>query len=676
MHDWYSHSYFTDDLPLRRAAEIEFHTLSELKVATGNGVQPFLSSVRPRNLPPNLPIPRSALQAALGSPATNDMTDSFRHFGLQNQNILSPSSDTRLNSAAATQPLQQAFQQAYVPDRNALAPNPFSPHSHINDQLPSPSASYIPSPGQGWGAIGPQSYATRFNTGFGSVGMPSPMGSAAISQQSQQSLYSPVVAGPNHREARDEMYAPTSGASAISPAPWSMPQPSQPSPYQQAFQHQQRHQQPALPHWQPPPQQAYQAPQSHEAPTYQEPIQAAQQDFPAESRKAGNDMDLETEVDDVRDAVEEELGSSNSEPTVETPIGTNTPPAEQPEPTPVSTAVPSVWGQKTTANGTPSDSITRKASLATPSSIQPPPPVAGPATRLPPAPASLPPKPVTARQTSTSEAAARAAGPSTPEKAATTPKAAPWAVAAEEKESRSVPSGPSLREIQEIEAKQAELRKQAMAMARAAAGSPASSPALDEPLQNMTFGLPAQGQKTSALAAQAANASPVLPVWGGGEAGPKKTMKQIQEEEEKRKAKVAAQARAVAVAAGATQGSKRGYADLAASTTVSRSYSLLPQTELITSQPPSASAGWTTVGTSGKPTPGAAPITPARAAVPALPPTSIPVKPVVASPSVSKVSKSNGNADDFAAPSVDFIRWSKQALSGLTVNGKLQLSPA
>ena len=301
-------------------------------------------------------------------------------------------------------------------------------------------------------------------------------------------------------------------------------------------------------------------------------MQAAQQELPAEVLIAQNEADLEPGAEDVWDAVEEEPGSSNSELNVETPVQTITPPAEHPEPTPVNTAVPSVWGQKTTANSTPSASTTRKASLVGPSSLQPPATVTAPATRLPPAPASLPPKPVTTRQTSTSETAVRAVGPLTPEKAASTSKAAPWAVASEEKESRSVPSGPSLREIQDIEAKQAELRKQALAIARAAAGSPATSPATDEPLQNMTFGLPAQGQKSSALALQATNSSPVIPVWGGGEAGPKKTMKQIQEEEEKRKAKVAAQARAVAVATGATQGPKRGYADLAATTTVSYSF--------------------------------------------------------------------------------------------------------
>ncbi|ORY24768.1 hypothetical protein BCR39DRAFT_471998, partial [Naematelia encephala] len=51
MHDWYSHSYFADDLPIRRASQTSYTTLGELKTATGNAVQPFLSVPRPRISP-------------------------------------------------------------------------------------------------------------------------------------------------------------------------------------------------------------------------------------------------------------------------------------------------------------------------------------------------------------------------------------------------------------------------------------------------------------------------------------------------------------------------------------------------------------------------------------------------------------------------------------------------
>jgi PERQ amino acid-rich with GYF domain-containing protein len=58
--------------------------------------------------------------------------------------------------------------------------------------------------------------------------------------------------------------------------------------------------------------------------------------------------------------------------------------------------------------------------------------------------------------------------------------------------------------------------------------------------------------------------TPPAPAWGNGDAGPKKTLKQIQEEEEKRKAKVAQQANQARAAVAPTAASKRGYADLAA----------------------------------------------------------------------------------------------------------------
>ncbi|ORY24767.1 hypothetical protein BCR39DRAFT_472033 [Naematelia encephala] len=168
----------------------------------------------------------------------------------------------------------------------------------------------------------------------------------------------------------------------------------------------------------------------------------------------------------------------------------------------------------------------------------------------------------------------------------------------------------------------------------------------------MTWGLPSQGSKTAAPAP--APSSPAAPAWGSGDAGPKRTLKQIQEEEEKRKVKLAAQQRASqstpqpGSVASAAVAAKRVYADLAANAT--------------SAQP---AAGWTTIGSSGKPS----------GTLPAKPTVSVasvvkPAASVIASPSVTqpaaatKNSKSNGS-DDFSAPSIEFLRWVKTALTGL-----------
>jgi PERQ amino acid-rich with GYF domain-containing protein len=73
-----------------------------------------------------------------------------------------------------------------------------------------------------------------------------------------------------------------------------------------------------------------------------------------------------------------------------------------------------------------------------------------------------------------------------------------------------------------------------------------STISLDDIPHNLSWGLPSSGT-------------------GSGEAAPKKTLKQIQEEEERRKANVRA---ANAVAVQQASAGKRGYADLAANTSV------------------------------------------------------------------------------------------------------------
>lgn len=162
-----------------------------------------------------------------------------------------------------------------------------------------------------------------------------------------------------------------------------------------------------------------------------------------------------------------------------------------------------------------------------------------------------------------------------------TPSVAPWANKEEEKV--KVTSGPTLREIQEAEAKAAESRKQeAKAKAAVAKASTTNTAADVESAQTVSRGLPSR--TGGAINVPTPTASPA-PVWGSSDAAPKKTLKQIQEEEQRR-TKAAAQAKASASPAAASQQGKRGYADLAATQavpTVSVCVACFPESGRLTS---------------------------------------------------------------------------------------------
>ena len=168
---------------------------------------------------------------------------------------------------------------------------------------------------------------------------------------------------------------------------------------------------------------------------------------------------------------------------------------------------------------------------------------------------------------------------------------APWA-----KEPAEAPKGPSLKEIQELEAKKAAQREAEEAAARRAAFE-------RELIAQATAPQPAPGLPTSST--WGSGQSPITPgsagasAWakplagkpsGSGSAGAGKTLAQIQKEEEARK-KVAAAAKAsttaAAVGVGATPplSSGKRYADLASKSAPSQ---------------PNLSGAWTTVGANGK----------------------------------------------------------------------------
>ncbi|KAL9095225.1 MAG: hypothetical protein Q9165_002481 [Trypethelium subeluteriae] len=168
---------------------------------------------------------------------------------------------------------------------------------------------------------------------------------------------------------------------------------------------------------------------------------------------------------------------------------------------------------------------------------------------------------------------------------------APWA-----KESTEAPKGPSLKEIQELEAKKAAQRDAEEAAVRRAAFekdlmaqhmAPQPAPGLP---QSSTWGS-GQSPVTPGSAAASAWAKPLAgkPTGSGG-AGPGKTLAQIQKEEEARK-KLAAAAKASSAAATGSGtapplSSGKRYADLASKTAAP--------------QPSVGGGAWTTVGANGK----------------------------------------------------------------------------
>ena len=198
---------------------------------------------------------------------------------------------------------------------------------------------------------------------------------------------------------------------------------------------------------------------------------------------------------------------------------------------------------------------------------------------------------------------------------------APWAQRAEES---TVLKGPSLKEIQEMEAKQAAALAEAIAEQARKEATVQQNTATLQPISTPQIGLPSTATWASANSPTTTPGSATPSAWGGVKplmksttipvpgAPPKKTLQQIQKEEEAKKAKSAQQVAVVpatnTLATLGTQnvspGGKR-YADLAGK------QSMIGGTGM------AAGGAWTTVGAGGKiKTPGTTPSTPAATTTP------------------------------------------------------------
>jgi PERQ amino acid-rich with GYF domain-containing protein len=174
----------------------------------------------------------------------------------------------------------------------------------------------------------------------------------------------------------------------------------------------------------------------------------------------------------------------------------------------------------------------------------------------------------------------------TPEVAVATPSIAPWA-----KEPTEAPKGPSLKEIQEAEAKKAAKAEELAAAARRTQLEQEIKILTSQPVAQAP-GLPTTS--TWGNAASPANHTTTPSAWttasaaktpvSSTAAASKKTLADIQREEESRKLKLAAAAAAVAQPPQGISGGKR-YADLASKAS---------------SAGPSSGGPWSTVGAGGK----------------------------------------------------------------------------
>lgn len=244
----------------------------------------------------------------------------------------------------------------------------------------------------------------------------------------------------------------------------------------------------------------------------------------------------------------------------------------------------------------------------------------------------------------------------------TTPSVAPWA-----KQESEASRGPSLKEIQEAEAKKAaKVEEAALAARRAAAEAElriqsavtGPAPGLPTSATWATSGSPAPAASGSPWAAKPVSLAKVAtPV---ASTSSKNTLADIQKEEELRKQRLAAAAAATAPA-GIPSGGKR-YADLASKPTAPG---------------PATGSAWSTVGSSGKakvPTGPASqqPTPPTRSISTTAAPVAKVTKPVTGRVASTVVTGTNG----VSTANQEFVKWAKAALQkggiNADINGKFR----
>ncbi|CAI7677976.1 unnamed protein product [Penicillium manginii] len=246
--------------------------------------------------------------------------------------------------------------------------------------------------------------------------------------------------------------------------------------------------------------------------------------------------------------------------------------------------------------------------------------------------------------------------------------AAPTSVAPWAKDNVEVPKGPSLKEIQEAEARTAAQREEHAAAARRAQFL-AEQERLSHAQAQVVPGLPSSANWASS--GSPATPTAASPAWNTkSQPAPitstaKKTLAQIQKEEEARKQRQAAinaaAAAQVATPSPPASATKR-YAELASKAPAAT-------TAAAASAAPVASGAWTTVGASGKAkTPLAAPLGPRSTSgtIPVAPASVSKPRPTIATRTVTGGSVSQGSSNRAME---EFTKWAKLSLGrGLNSN--------
>ncbi|ORY80770.1 hypothetical protein BCR35DRAFT_90973 [Leucosporidium creatinivorum] len=691
MHDWYRQTFFTPDLRVKRTSEREFETLENLIRRSGDAESPFLTA--PLQPVATLPPPSTAAagqqwpSASIDQFANNANGGSQRAFGAGGGSFYEP-------FGASTIDAQQQAQQQQQQQQFGFGAVPVQQSRQASSQGVDPWGAPLPAATPAWND---QPNAGLFNAGGGAYGQPQ------FAQPQQQPLDSPYQ---QHAQSPVDIFR------QLAQQQQQQQQQQQPQPQQQQ-QYFDPSQLGGANDWRTTPQlQHAQQPQPQQ--------QQQQQQWSSLLPSRLENLNLNVGSPAMSPIGPPATASAHQSPAIS--FASAQPQQQQQQP------IASPWGAVAPVEVAP----IAPAAPAEPEVKQEekvnnlPPSIAAPKEFTSIAQTSATDKVVKEAQAAKLEkekevAAAAAASkkeeaPSTPSKStkpgpspstavdsplvvpapapssSPAPKpssTAPWSAPVASSSPSSTPSGPSLREIQEAEAREADKRKAAARIQVAQANIQAAQriAAQEAAEQLPATAMWGAGAEITAKAVPAPWSKPAAKPVG-------KTLKEIQEEEERRK-KAMATASAQAAQAGPVQVQK-GYASSVASaaktvagapwttvavkpaavaTAAAPARPIIPGLNL-----PSATASRTLPS---KPTP--APIvraTPAPVAVPA----AVAAPPTVSSSSIirsvavngrpASAGRSNGqqyDAENPPPPSEEFMKWCKDALKGLTVPSEFLL---
>jgi PERQ amino acid-rich with GYF domain-containing protein len=658
MHDWYKAGFFSPELLVKKQEEPDYEPLAQLIRRIGNSREPFL--VPQIGIPHGPPTAQSGnAWAGSAGPATAPgaqppFANSFPSFGTtltaEQQNALERRKQEEQYLMARQKEHLAAQQQALARQVQigGILPNQLQHQASAHSLHSQPSygsitspGGYQPSPTQGPapGASVPGLIDNAFRSGPGAVPGLGPLGPGSDMMGNHRA---DDVSG-----LMDRLNLGRSGQPAFGTVPltFGQQQPESSTHTQQVV-----------------------AMLSDRARLQREQAEhdVMQRYAPNEQQNAQSFADRLQQFNDLR--LQTDLDLSKVAPPPEGIIGKPSAPmaqsqGEQSEPASPESSVPQYHVPESKTNlssfGQEPLSLTEQVQKAQSAKHSPQPQSAWNKVEpaifpFPPAPSQSPlPAPAAQRkpiiaESLTTESRSGAATP-----AADTPSTsiAPWA-----KEPAEASRGPSLREIQEAEAKKAAEREALAASARREAFEKELLAQTQPPF--VQPGLPSSSTWAS-------GASPVTPsgnaasVWGGKPAVgkvvtpsgsmSKKTLQQIQKEEEARKQRAVAQATAAATVFGVTApapSAGKRYADLAGKPTA-----VLPSI-------PGVNSAWTTVGASGKTkAPGSS--TPTPTAVRSTSTTIVPS--VVKKPTVTRSTTIGGQSGKVNAEE-EFRKWAVNEL--------------